>query len=931
MADGAPEGSRGLCSAPLSLDDCGGHLLERLLFPHIRSVYGPALKNWPHDDPDWVHDLRVAIRRFREAIDLVSPIVSPREARFAEKRLRALARGLSTRRAGDVGAGKLDHSEWKSSLGKKARRRLKKSLRNDGRQAFKDTRQRFHRSVLLRDQARMRRLVKASADDLSLRELGAASLASRLSDVESLVHTIEDPTMIEAHHRLRIRIKRLRYLLAILRRADPGLVTRDLVESAREAQSGLGELNDIHDLRHHLKQSRLKAKLGKPAYKKAQRTLHRAWADCYEATRSDFLARVPVLIKACHALVRALERPLTSPRSSGRGLCSSSELHSGPKTGTKPAFMKSGGGPERSVEAVSPPASSLASVPASSNSSPAPASVCPPAPPLASASASSDSPAEPVASVSPPAPSSASVSASSDSSPAPVASFSFDRPTWHAHFFSPIALSASGFVLSIGRYRVTRLLGQDATGYIYEGMEPGNKARVCIKILPSTLLVGLEEPGVEELNREIAFLTKADHPGVQRLVHMGLARHPIEGEIAFVVTERLLGHTLEAALNTEEGFSHPEALSIACSIAGVLAYLEANNIPCQSIRPANVYLEDGDRVVLTPRGFLGVTATPQSASFTRFGVSGDTTRSFLANMGRESRKGGGSWALGILLYRMFAGAFPFWPNGEWVAWPQAFESGWRRGVRDLVNALLRSEEELTAEVISQQLVALQQKVQTQIPLPMAISSIDEAPRQTSKASDPRSVSESQILDERVPSDHVLRRSVHELRGKPGSPRLPEALHGVAGPDFGPYDASRESSNYGPSEPSPVAAGGDLGPSDGFRESSNYGPSEAPPVAMGADVGPSDGFRESPPTMPPFSSWSSPEPSHGSHASVPRVLMERDEATRRLTHNSWMLFAFVCAIALVVGIWLGSTREPDAVRIPPNGMESSEMGAITSPP
>jgi len=134
----------------------------------------------------------------------------------------------------------------------------------------------------------------------------------------------------------------------------------------------------------------------------------------------------------------------------------------------------------------------------------------------------------------------------------------------------------------LGPYEIVRRLGAGGMGEVYEAHDPRLQRPVAIKVLPAHLRTdaGL----LARFHREARALSSLSHPHVCSIYDVGC-----EGEIDFLVMERLEGETLHRRL--ERGpMPLDEALEAAIEIAGALDAAHRRGIVHRDLKPGNVML-----------------------------------------------------------------------------------------------------------------------------------------------------------------------------------------------------------------------------------------------------------------------------------------------------------------------------------------------------
>jgi CHAD domain-containing protein len=213
-----------------------------LLKDRVRALFRqlpPALAG----DEEAIHQMRVAGRRLRVALPLLARKPNGRRVRRARRILRELTRAAGTSRDLDVGFG-LFEARLKERAQTDAERRL---LRQRLRSARRRSRLRMAEALMDIDIARVRRdlrVVMSRRGDLVFTALLRLREARDLRGTAILeaLDTLGDAFEPAALHRLRIRLRRLRYAAELAEKLTgqtteaPGLF--------RQLQDALGEVRD---------------------------------------------------------------------------------------------------------------------------------------------------------------------------------------------------------------------------------------------------------------------------------------------------------------------------------------------------------------------------------------------------------------------------------------------------------------------------------------------------------------------------------------------------------------------------------------------------------------------------------------------------------------------------------------------------------------
>src|SRR5271169_2313564 len=107
----------------------------------------------------------------------------------------------------------------------------------------------------------------------------------------------------------------------------------------------------------------------------------------------------------------------------------------------------------------------------------------------------------------------------------------------------------------LGAYQIGALIGHGATATVFEGVHLGLGKRVAIKVLHEHLTT--DEEMRARFVREGRVAARLDHPNVVGILDVG-----VEGDVAYLVMERLVGQDAAAYLHGKRGLTVEAALAI---------------------------------------------------------------------------------------------------------------------------------------------------------------------------------------------------------------------------------------------------------------------------------------------------------------------------------------------------------------------------------
>jgi serine/threonine protein kinase len=202
-----------------------------------------------------------------------------------------------------------------------------------------------------------------------------------------------------------------------------------------------------------------------------------------------------------------------------------------------------------------------------------------------------------------------------------------------------------------GRYQLSTLLGSGGAGAVWLAQDDVLRRAVALK----QIVNDQRDDGASAL-REARAAARVTHPGVVR-VHDVL----VGEDGAWIVMEALRGQPLSATIRERGRLPVDEVVEIALQLLSALKAIHDCDLVHRDVKPSNIQVCDGDRVVLTdfglssPRGVWGglhVGAIagslpylpPESLVDGRFGPASDL------------------YALGVTLYTAVEGHQPFDPG-----------------------------------------------------------------------------------------------------------------------------------------------------------------------------------------------------------------------------------------------------------------------------
>jgi serine/threonine protein kinase len=224
------------------------------------------------------------------------------------------------------------------------------------------------------------------------------------------------------------------------------------------------------------------------------------------------------------------------------------------------------------------------------------------------------------------------------------------------------ALSRSELLkgVRLGVYQLDTLIGHGATASVFEGKHVGLGRPVAVKVLHEHLAANPEMRA--RFLREARVAAKLEHPNVVSVIDVG-----VEGDIAYLVMERLVGQDAAVYLRAKHRLGVDAALSVVLPITAALAFAHDRGVVHRDLKPSNVFLATDRHNELVPKivdfGLSKLlTTTVEAAPLT----AQDSVIGTLQYMAPEQTYGtkyadekADQYALAAILYEAVVGHAPF--------------------------------------------------------------------------------------------------------------------------------------------------------------------------------------------------------------------------------------------------------------------------------
>lgn len=203
------------------------------------------------------------------------------------------------------------------------------------------------------------------------------------------------------------------------------------------------------------------------------------------------------------------------------------------------------------------------------------------------------------------------------------------------------------------RYEVGETVGRGDAGTVQHARDTEAESDVTLRVL--ALPAEAEEERAERAQRfeaEARALETIDHPGVVRVLDSF-----VEGDSAYLVTERVAGHSLDDLLGAGP-LGYAAALGVTTQMLDAITAAAAQRVVHRRLTPADVVLLDDGAVRVDGFGDAATIVGTQPA-LTSSDQTADTYQAPEVARGELADECASVFSVGVMLYRMLVGGNPF--------------------------------------------------------------------------------------------------------------------------------------------------------------------------------------------------------------------------------------------------------------------------------
>jgi hypothetical protein len=232
-------------------------------------------------------------------------------------------------------------------------------------------------------------------------------------------------------------------------------------------------------------------------------------------------------------------------------------------------------------------------------------------------------------------------------------------------------------------FRIMRLIGRGGMGDVYEAHDESLERTVAIKVIRAGKNIAPADHA--RLVQEARAQARLNHPHVVQIYYVGL-----EPDCPFLAMEIVRGTTLAENLS-RRALPFSDIVRVALQVIEALRRAADMEIVHADIKPSNILLDEKETVKLSDFGLAQRNLTDE----TRTGVLQGTPKYMAPELlkGAHSSIASDMYALGIMLFEMTLGRYPYGPAATTIQqhfdlhrsaevsfpkpWPAEIPEGWK--------------------------------------------------------------------------------------------------------------------------------------------------------------------------------------------------------------------------------------------------------------
>ena len=228
------------------------------------------------------------------------------------------------------------------------------------------------------------------------------------------------------------------------------------------------------------------------------------------------------------------------------------------------------------------------------------------------------------------------------------------RALWQ-ELIDPKGLPSHGEPLTLGHFRIDRLIGRGGMGAVFDALDMRLDRRVAIKVLSP------EHSGtpvsVDRFRNEAKAAARLDHENIARVFFVGE-----DAGLHYIAFEFIAGENLRERIRASGRLPAAEAVRVGLQIAAALHHTSACGVVHRDVKPSNIILTPRGRAKLVDLGLARKHDPEASQDITVPGTTLGTFDYISPEQARDPRAvdiRSDIYSLGCTLYHALAGVPPY--------------------------------------------------------------------------------------------------------------------------------------------------------------------------------------------------------------------------------------------------------------------------------
>jgi len=207
---------------------------------------------------------------------------------------------------------------------------------------------------------------------------------------------------------------------------------------------------------------------------------------------------------------------------------------------------------------------------------------------------------------------------------------------------------------TLGKYRITEVLGEGAMGVVYKGFDPDIQRTVALKTIRAQLDTADDSPGspASRFRNEAQAAGRLLHPGIVAVYDFGR-----DENVAYIAMEFVEGRSLASYLSAKVRFTDTDIPGIMSQLLDALHHAHEKGVWHRDVKPANIIMTTAGRLKVADFGIARIESTHLTQTHYMVGTpSHMAPEQFL---GKPMDRRVDIYGAGVVLYQLLTGRAPF--------------------------------------------------------------------------------------------------------------------------------------------------------------------------------------------------------------------------------------------------------------------------------